>query len=65
MVAKVKKARARWFWLYGVPYCPGCVSGRTGSAKYYHCFSKEEAARAVRDAVHAGARCHCCGRTAR
>jgi hypothetical protein len=60
-----KVTHALWYWLYGVPYCPGCVAGRTIETKYFHCMSKEEAARAVREAVEKGTRCHCCGRAAR
>lgn len=47
---------AAWYWLYGVPYCPGCVTSKTP------CLSQEEAARAAREAVPAGTRCHCCGK---
>ena len=49
---------ALWYWLYGVPYCPGCV---TSTAP---CLSQEEAARATREAAPAEARCHCCGERA-
>lgn len=47
---------ALWYWLYGVPYCPGCVTAKTP------CLSQEEAARAVREIAPAGVRCHCCGK---
>lgn len=56
--ARRQKAAA-WYWLYGVPHCPGCVTGKAP------CLSPEEAARAVREPAQAGTRCHCCGRAAR
>lgn len=45
-----------WYWLYGVPYCADCVTGKTP------CLSHEEASRAFREAAPSGTRCHCCGK---
>lgn len=50
-----RRRPAPWYWLYGVPHCPGCVTGKAP------CLSQDEAARAVREIVPASTRCHCCG----
>lgn len=56
---RAREQAAAWYWLYGVPHCPVCVTGKTP------CLSQDEAARAAREAVSVGTRCHCCGRVAR